>query len=370
MIIVIGAGVIGASVAYRLASAGAAVTLLDAGRIGGGTSSTSFAWVNSHHKTPRAYHDLNFAGMQAHRELREVFGDAPWWHGGGTIEWEGGTEDDHIKYRQKVALLQSWDYAAEWLDHRQLLALEPDIDLTAVGDAPVAYFPDDGWIDPVVYCQALISAAKKFGAKVKLNTRVSSLTMTRQRVTGTVTEDGTTHAADMVINCTGRWADQTSFPTSLRVPLAPSAGLMVFTPPVASNVSRVIFSPNVHIRPDGAGRLLICRNDLDLSLSSGTTPSIDSPQVSALLQAATKVLPALAGVEAEAVRVGIRAIPADQFPAIGPIPDVDGYYVAVTHSGVTLAPYIGLAVADELLNKAIRSELESFRPSRFASQSR
>ena len=58
-IIVIGAGSVGANVAYRLAERGARVTVLEAATPGSGTSGTSFAWTNSFHKTPRDYHDLN-----------------------------------------------------------------------------------------------------------------------------------------------------------------------------------------------------------------------------------------------------------------------------------------------------------------------
>ena len=86
--IVIGAGVMGASVAYRLAQAGAAVTVLEATRIGGGTSGISFAWTNAHKKPPKPYHDLNVAGMKAHAALADEFGATPWWHGGGSLEWE------------------------------------------------------------------------------------------------------------------------------------------------------------------------------------------------------------------------------------------------------------------------------------------
>ena len=86
--IVIGAGVMGASVAYRLAQASAEVTVLEATRIGGGTSGISFAWTNAHNKPPKPYHDLNAAGMKAHAALADEFGAAPWWHGGGSLEWE------------------------------------------------------------------------------------------------------------------------------------------------------------------------------------------------------------------------------------------------------------------------------------------
>ena len=70
-IVIVGAGSVGANIAYRLAQRGAKVTLLDAGAPGGGTSSSSFAWVNAFRKTPRVYYDLNFASMAEHLALAE-----------------------------------------------------------------------------------------------------------------------------------------------------------------------------------------------------------------------------------------------------------------------------------------------------------
>src|SRR6516225_1507274 len=117
--IVIGAGVMGASVAYRLAQAGADVTVLEATRVGGGTSGISFAWTNAHRKPPRPYHELNVRGMKAHAALRDEFGATPWWHGGGSLEWTA--EADRIAQRENVERLQSWGYRAEWIDRKQVL---------------------------------------------------------------------------------------------------------------------------------------------------------------------------------------------------------------------------------------------------------
>src|SRR5258708_40188502 len=86
---VVGLGIVGASAAYAAAWAGARVLALDAGAPGGGTSGTSFAWLNSVRKEPDVYHRLNAAGMTAHRELsRELGGDAGY-HDGGSPEWAG-----------------------------------------------------------------------------------------------------------------------------------------------------------------------------------------------------------------------------------------------------------------------------------------
>ena len=57
--------------------------------------------------------------------------------------------------------------------------------------------------------------------------------------------------------------------------------------------------------------------------------------------------------------------PAIRYSAVGPVPRVDGYYLAVTHSGVTMSPFLGAAVADEIVHGRQRPELADFRPARF-----
>jgi glycine/D-amino acid oxidase-like deaminating enzyme len=362
--IVIGAGVMGASVAYRLAQAGAEVTVLEATRVGGGTSGISFAWTNAHMKPPKPYHDLNVGGMKAHAALRDEFGATPWWHGGGSIEW--GSEADHAAQRANVAQLQSWGYAAQWIDHKQVLELEPDIDPATIGDAPVAYFPEEGWLDPVVYAHAMLSAARRHhGAKIVCEARVTDLLMTADRVTGVRIADGTQHEADMVINCAGRWTNEAVRESGLHLPLAPTVGFLVFTPPVAASLSRVVRTSVIDARPDGAGRLMLHWNPTDATLSLDTKLSPSMPEARDMVQRARRLLPSIGDVAPEAVRIAIRPIPGDHLSAVGPMPRVNGYYLAVTHSGVTMAPFLGAAVADEVMRGKQREELAELRPARF-----
>src|SRR5580700_7125720 len=84
--VVIGAGVLGASVAARLASAGLQVTLLEADQPGRATSRWSFAWLNSNDKKPRPYHDLNQAGLRARAELAPGLDGAAWYRPVGHVE--------------------------------------------------------------------------------------------------------------------------------------------------------------------------------------------------------------------------------------------------------------------------------------------
>ena len=362
--IVIGAGVVGASVAFRLAQAGADVTVFEATRIGGGTSGISFAWTNAHKKPPKPYHDLNVGGMKAHAALTDEFGATPWWHGGGSLEWE--LEPDRADQRANVEQLQAWGYAAEWIDLKQAQELEPDIDPEVIGDAPVAYFPEEGWLDPVVYAHAMLSAAQhRHGAKIVCGAKVVDLLMTGDRVSGVRLADGTRYEADMVVNCAGRWTNEAVREAGLHLPLAPTVGFLAFTPPVAAGLNRVVRTTVIDARPDGAGRLLLHWNPTDALLTFDSKLSPSMPEARDLVRRARQLLPSIGEVEPEAVRIAIRPIPGDHLSAIGPVPRISGYYLAVTHSGVTMSPFLGTAVADEVVRGKQRPELADFRPARF-----
>src|SRR6266498_4776057 len=75
-VVVVGAGVIGAAIGYRLAEAGAAVTIVERRAPGFGTSRASFAWLNAFEKPPRAYYDLSVRSMVEHKILADELGGA------------------------------------------------------------------------------------------------------------------------------------------------------------------------------------------------------------------------------------------------------------------------------------------------------
>jgi glycine/D-amino acid oxidase-like deaminating enzyme len=362
--IVIGAGVVGSAVAFRLAEAGAEVVLIEGDRVGGGTSGTSFAWTNANNKPPRPYHDLNVAGMKAHAALAEEFGAAPWHHRSGSIEWRH-TAEDRAAHKAKVERLQSWDYPVEWISRKELAALEPDIDLDRVGDAPISLCPQEGWLDPVVYADAMVKRATAHGATLKAGSRVVDILTRNGSAYGVRTEDGAEYHADVVVNCAGRWADKVAQNPDLIIPLAPTVGFIVFTPPAATSISHLVHAPELHLRPDGAGRLMLRENQFDPQVTLDTEPSPKLPQSIEVMRRAATLIPALKNVKPEAARITARPIPRDGFSAVGPMPRVGNYYVVVTHSGVTLSPYLAQVVADEVVRSKAHPELMDFRPSRF-----
>jgi glycine/D-amino acid oxidase-like deaminating enzyme len=86
-IAVIGAGIIGAAITFRLAEKGAAVLLIDGAAPGSGATGASYAWVNANEKLPREYYELNKAAMEEYRRLVWRLAPALWFHPDGNLIW-------------------------------------------------------------------------------------------------------------------------------------------------------------------------------------------------------------------------------------------------------------------------------------------
>jgi len=363
-VIVIGAGCVGASVAYRLARDGARVTVLDAGAPGAGTSSVSFAWTNSFGKTPRAYHDLNVAGMAEHDRLAEELGGS-WLHRSGNLEWEE-TPEAQAELRRTVERLRAWDYAVEMVRPEEALRLEPELRI-GPGVEEVAHAPREGYVDVVPLVAALLAAAARLGARVLAGQRVTAVLRDGDRIRGVVTADGGRLEADQVVDCAGPAAGEVARLAGVALPIDGEAGRLIYTAPVATTLSRPVHAPGVQFRPDGGGRVVLsdARHDLlvDQAPADGWTPQHS-------LEAAARYLPCLAGARVEATRTGVRPMPRDRHPVVGPVPGLEGFYVVVSHSGVTLGPLWGRIAAAELLDGKRDPRLDPFRPDRFLTSSR
>ena len=142
--VVIGAGVLGASVAARLASAGMQVTLLEADQPGRATSRWSFAWLNSNDKAPRPYHDLNHAGIRAWAELAPDLDGQAWYRPVGHLEL-ATSDAGRAELEARVRRLTEWGYPARLIDPAEAAEIEPALRFPESGGT-VAWFPGEGYV--------------------------------------------------------------------------------------------------------------------------------------------------------------------------------------------------------------------------------
>jgi glycine/D-amino acid oxidase-like deaminating enzyme len=346
---VVGAGVVGASVAYRLAEGGARVTLVERGQPGGETSGASFAWVNANEKEPRAYFDLNCAGLREHYRLREEFSGAPWLHPGGNLAWSA----DARGLRERVERLRGWGYAAEVVGVERARGLEPEVRFP---EAPAAFFPEEAWVDVPRLVRELVERARDSGAEVWTGVAVVEIEAGAPAVW---VSSGERIAVDAVVNAAGPGAGSVAELAGSVLPMKPRRGLLARLAAGGDPLRRVLHTPAVNLRPDGAGYLIAHHESVDRRLGGED----ESWLAAELLERARAVVPALEYARIAEVRTGTRPIPADGYPAVGAA-GIPGYYEAVTHSGVTLGPLLGRLLTREVLTGRVDSLLAPYRPGR------
>jgi glycine/D-amino acid oxidase-like deaminating enzyme len=244
--VVVGAGVIGAAVAAALARGGCTVTVLEAGQSAAGTSGATFAWTNAGGKQPRSYFDLNVEGMQAHRRLASSVASCDWYRESGNLEWIAGA-DAQQEQERKVTRLLEWGYQARWLDPKEARSLEPDMAPDMIGSR-VAYFPNEGWVDPTRLITALLWTARAAGAQLRPNCAAVGMSMRGERIDGVRTSDGETVGTDAVVNCAGPGAGEVAALAGVDLAMRNTAGLLAYTAATAVAVGRVIHAPQIHLR--------------------------------------------------------------------------------------------------------------------------
>ena len=359
-IVIIGAGVLGSSLAYRLARAGQRVTLVERAGVAQGATGSTFAWINSNQKTPEDYYALNLAGLRAHRELRDELGEAPWLNEGGNLYWFTAGENAN-ELEARVARLQGWGYPAAWISREAVRELEPN--LTPEPEVEqIAFFPEEAWINGPGLATRFVALAEEHGATLRFRSQVTAIEQTGGCISGVRLADGERIAADVVVNCAGPGADLVARLAGRELPMASTPGLVVRVSNAEGLIGRVMHAPQIHMRPDADGLVMLHHGDADQAMARGETPRA---WIETFFERAASYVPGFAGARLSRWSVGTRPIPADGRTSAGLVSALPGYAEIVTHSGITLGPLLGRLVARQIIDGDTDALLEPFTPDRF-----
>ncbi|WP_454295086.1 NAD(P)/FAD-dependent oxidoreductase [Salana multivorans] len=331
-VIVVGAGIVGASITYHLARAGTAVTLVDAGQPGRGVTASSFAWIGaSGVRTGPAAALRRTATAEYHRLERELPGLPVTWS--GSLSWSRTGQAPEAGSGQEI------------IDDARVAVLEPA--LQRVPEWAV-WAPGDGAVDPVGVTGRLVEGARDHGAQVLRDIPVSAVRCDGQgRVTGIETATGFLPGSTVVL-AAGVATAALAAPLGVRVPVEPSpATLCRFRAP-ADLVRTVVSNDDFDLRQVAPDRLIAAADSPERALAAVRSTFRDA-----------------ADVELVGTSVGARPMPADGEPIVGPVAQVPGLYLAVLHSAVTLAAAVGRLVAQEVLDGVAAPLLAGCRLERF-----
>jgi glycine/D-amino acid oxidase-like deaminating enzyme len=368
-VVVIGAGIVGASIAWHLSSRGCKVTVLEAKAPACQASGNSFAWINaSYAKQPFSYHLLSSYAMHEYHRLTEQLPLPVKW--GGCLEWMGDTKAQEAMV-ESIRKIQTLGSPTWMIDRQRAQALAPAANFGKAEE--VAYCALDGTVDAKAATEILLASAQQAGATVIYPAPVTGISRRGGQLVAN--SSAGEFAADQIVVAAGTGATRLASSNGLQLAQRPTPGVIVTTKPIPPVLKPIIVAPGVHIHQRADGRVVIGeqagapatdehRTYLQGFPNRHPTPEIAQQHAARILAIAERFLPVLAKAEVEEVGIGWRPMPMDGLPVIGRDPAEPGLYFAVMHSGVTLAPLVGRLAATELLDGISMSLLDDFRPER------
>lgn len=374
-IIVIGGGVVGASVAFHLKKLGGGdVLLIERGDICSGGTAKSCAIVRSHYSIPintqvcvkSLEYFNNFSEMLADKEASTGFVKT-----GYMILAPPGEQSDHIK--ANLARQADWGANVSEISPEEALELHP---LLRVDDAAVLGFePDSGYADPYLTTTGFMNAAKRLGVTVMTNCNVTGLVTDGGQIKGVKTDQGE-FSAGRVLSAIGPWSHAIAEAAGIEIPMVVSRHA-VLTFRVAEPYHAklpIIKDLNskdlIYFRPASGGVVLVGSGDhgdpVDTPDEMDAHVSLD--YVEGQGKQLAHRMPVFEQGQFVESWIGPYDIMPDWNPVLDAAPGIDGLYLAFGFSGhgFKLAPMIGKLLAQLMLDQPRDIDISPYRLSRYA----
>ena len=362
-VIVIGAGIIGAAIAERLAAGGATITILEKRAPGRGASQASAGilapYTEAHQSSP-----LLALGVRS-LSLYDEFIARVVERGGRAVEYvRTGTFEVAFSDAQRVALQQlaAWlaeqQIAHEWIEASAAHAFEPALSPEAIGGLLVA---THGFVNVRQLIAALLQSARFHGAVLETGVEPREIVPHRDHVE--VTAADRRWRADAVTVATGSWSRTIKIRNVPVLDVRPVRGQLLHLQWRDANPPRrVLWGPDCYMVPSSDGSVLVGATVEDVGFDETATVS----GVLDLMTAAVRLAPGARDASLDEVRVGLRPR-AGGLPIVGPLPGAPCVTVATGHyrNGILLAPLTAELVANYVLDGVIDPAFGTISPERY-----
>ncbi|UCF94725.1 MAG: FAD-binding oxidoreductase [Desulfobacterales bacterium] len=356
-VVVIGGGARGCSIALFLARAGVRVILVERRYLASMVSSANGAQVNVTAKEPDPYTLLSLESARMYPDfIASLEADIFLQQEGILFVTLDPAEMENLRRRVETRNRLPGLHL-RLLDGREareiMPALTPDVIGGYVSSA-------DGIVDVLALLPAMGRAARRAGATLLCNTEVTGIDVSGGRVQGVITNRGTI-ATPVVVDAAGVYTPHIGRMVGLSIPVDPEHGHMVVSQPYP----RLIPIPTDYVTQLPNGAFLIGTTNRVVGYDTRVRPGWLPP----FLQRAIRILPRLEQVNALRIFAHLRPMPPDRLPIYDRVPEIEGFYIAVGHSGITLAPITGKIFADLIVHGQSDYDLGPYSLKRFAQAS-
>jgi glycine oxidase len=365
--VIIGAGVMGLGIAWRLARAGCEVTVYDRDEAGRGASWAAAGMLAAAVETEPGEEALLALTLESQRmwpdfarELEAASGISVHYRDDGTIV-VALTRDDAEQLRFTYNFQKDLGLDLEWLSGAEARRREPHL---RPGISGAVFSPRDHQVDNRRLARSLAKAARRAGAVLYEHEAVRQVEVTAGCVTAIVT-DHRQERAEAVVLAAGAWSrDIAGIPTAHLPPVRPIKGQMLALTMDPKNplLRHVIWLPRGYLVPRRDGRLVVGGTVEE----RGFDDNITAGGLLALIEGAWRAVPAVEELPVAETWVGFRPGSRDDAPILGPS-GIDGLVFATGHhrNGILLAPLTAELVSAYLLTGHLAETARPFRPQRF-----
>lgn len=375
-VVIIGGGVIGASIAFHLAERKIKVVLLERGDLASGTSGACDGLVFLQSKKPGVHLKLAMASKARFDELQDQLPrPIEYENHGGLVVIESEAEQEAM--RAFVVEQRRIGLDVSLLDGREARELEPQLSRHIQG---ATYSPLDGQVNPIALTFGLALGAEGLGAEIATGAVVTGITVQRQRVRAVSTNRGTVET-EAVVNAAGVFAPEIGRMVGLEIPIKPRRGQLLVTERCDRIVRRCMISAGyiaAKFDPELAGRSgegMSLEQTASGNLLLGSTrefvgfdrrTSLEGLQ--RIAARVSRILPCLEKINIIRSFAGLRPYTPDGLPILGPVEVPKGFFMAAGHEGdgIALAPITGMLMAELLVDGNTTIPLDEFGLDRFS----
>ncbi len=364
-VVIIGAGVIGSSIAYQLSKAGVQVSVLERDEIAAEASRAAAGLLSPAEVLigPKTVADLFLASwsMTANvvKEIEAASGVQVEYFQTGALHVLKSA-DDRIALGRYAEIWQAQGAEVKWLTREQVTRYEPLLDQTF--DIAL-YVSDTVSIRPRSMTMAYAGAARKFGATFYEHTEVTGFQQQTGEVTEIQTSRGQTIACDYVVIATGAWSQHVGSWLNLDIPVFPARGQILSLRQPATEVKHTIIGNGVYIVPKMDQTIYVGatveRAGFDKSNTAGG--------IASLLSSAIKLVPAFEDAAIVDIWAGLRPWSQDSNPILGKAPGWENVVVATGHGpgGFELSAITGKTIAELITSGQAPALIQPFGMERF-----